>query len=141
VSDPAPYPGPLHVGSSGLAVDAVQQALHTWGAKRKKTHPHEELLRATGATGYFGRPTGLQCGHVQAVHHKAVTNTFGPAVHDALAPFYSDYSKGLLVELHHHALVAAFARELNAMQHATAGYLMNTTRRAGWSYHMDGERF
>lgn len=141
MSDPAPYPGALKVGSSGLAVDAIQQGLHSWGAMRKKTHPHEALLRATGATGYFGKPTGLQCGHVQAIHHKPVTNTFGPVVHDALAPYYSDYSKKLLVELHDQALLDAWLREVNAMQHTVGGYLMNQTRRPGWSYHMDGLRF
>lgn len=133
-SDPAPYPGPLKVKSSGPAVDAVQQALHTWGAHRLKTHPNEKLIRKTGATGYFGKATGLECGHAESVFHLPITNSFGPNLHNHFAPYYSDYSKSLLLELHHRKLVAEFRNEIVLLGHTTAGYELDHTRRPNWRY-------
>lgn len=143
MTDICPYPGPLKEGASGPAVTAVQTALHIVGARRHKVDPTEELLRLGPATGDFGAATGLQCGHLQEVWGLVKTNTFGPQLHNEFCErkAYNDYACGLLRELDHHDAVDRFYVELNRMQHNTAGYLMNQTRRAGWSYHMDGLRF
>lgn len=132
--DPAPFPGNMREGARGPAVVAMQGGLHAWSAFRLKAHPKEADLRHDLPTGDWLKPTTRQVGHFQALHGIPVTNTFGPHVHDALARWYTDADRAILVELHHHAQVAAFRAELAQVMDMTAG------ERDSWIYTQDSLR-
>lgn len=140
MTDTAPYPGKLKVGSHGPAVTAVQQALEDLGTKRHKTHPHEDHLRLYGPTGVFRDPTAMQCGHAQALYGLQVTNTYGPQLHAKISPHFNADSRVLLQRLEHERKLEAFYREVTRITRATSGYMLDRTQRPGWTYHMDSQR-
>jgi hypothetical protein len=140
VTDSAPFPGKLKVGDHGPAVHAVQQALEDFGVKRHKLHPTEQHLRLYPPTGVFRLPTAYQCGHAQEVYGLTKTNTYGPELHAKLAPHFNAQSRELLTRLHRDKQTAAFRVELTKMAHNTAGYMLDRTRRPGWTYEMNSLR-